>query len=348
MPKHRLPVFDADGHVWENDDEIAGYFEGADAERQRFPTFGLFPSLDGWTRGLVAPDMDPFTNAKSWGTMLDELGADGTVLYPTSGLAHGLIQNPEWAVSTATAYNSWLEDRYTVQDRRLFAAGLMSVQDPAAAVKEMRRCHEQRTSFVAMILPSVTNTGRTYGDPIFLPIFEEAERLGIALVLHGAPSRGMGFDHFQPFIKVHTLEHPIPLFIQMTDMMFSGVFEEFPGLRVGFLEAGSSWVPWIMDRMDYEYGWMGHQAPKLKRRPSEYLRDGEQFWVSAELDEVGLKYTIDAIGADRVLYPSDYPHERAHDEFAKDIPEFLEDPRFDDNTKRKILHDNAKTFYRIK
>lgn len=347
MPLHRLPVFDADGHVWENDDELADYFEGNDALRQRFPTFSFFPSLDGWARGLIAPGMDPVTSAEVWSTILEELGAEGSVLYPTGGLAHGLIQDPEWAAATATAYNNWLDDRYTTKDARLFGVGLMPVQEPAAAVVEMGRCQEERSSFVAMMLPSITRTGRTYGDPFFRPIFEEAERRGMPLAVHGGPSLGMGFDHFRPFIKVHTLEHPIPLFIQLTDMMFSGVFEDFPGLKVAFLEGGSSWVPWMMDRLDYEYGWLKHQAPKLSRRPSEYLRDGEQFWVSAELEEAGLAYCIDAIGSDRVLYPSDYPHERSHDEFGGDVPEFLEDARFNDATKRKILHDNAKTFYRI-
>lgn len=347
MTKHRLPVFDGDGHVWENDDEIAEYFEGKYAGLQRFKTFSLFPSLDGWSRGFLANAMDPVTNAEVWATMLGELGAEGTVLYPTSGLAHGLIQDAEWAVATAAAYNNWLEDRYTSKDSRLHGVGLMAVQDPAAAVQEMRRCVSERANFVAMMLPSVTATGKSYGDQTFWPIFEEAERLGVALSLHGGPSRGMGFDHFTPYIKVHTLEHPFPLFIQLTDMVFSGVFEEFPRLRVGFLEGGCSWVPWMMDRLDYEYGWLKHHAPRLGRKPSGYLADGENFWVAAELEERGLKYCIDAIGSDRILYPSDYPHERRHDEFAGDVPEFIDHAPYSDEVKAKILYTNVKAFYRI-
>lgn len=271
----------------------------------------------------------------------------GSVLYPTAGLAHGLIQDPTWAAVTATAYNNWLEDCYTSRDPRLFGAGLMAVQDPSAAIAEMRRCVQDRQRFVAMMLPTVTATGMSYGHEAFWPIFEEAQRLGVTLALHGGPSKGMGFDHLSPYIKVHALEHPIPLFIQLTDMVLSGVFEVFPSVRFAFLEGGSSWVPWMMDRLDYEYGWLEHQVPRLGRKPSDYIRNGESFWVSAELDEAGLSNTIDAIGSDRIIYPSDYPHERRHEAFAGDIPRFLDDPRFTDEIKARILHDNAKRLYRI-
>ena len=90
------------------------------------------------------------------------------------------------------------------------------------------------------------------------------------MIFHGAPSRGFGFDHLQPFCKVHTLEHPVPLFIQLTDMMFAGVFDHFPKIRFVFLEAGCSWLPFMMDRMDYEYDSIhGVEArQRLKKRPS--------------------------------------------------------------------------------
>jgi predicted TIM-barrel fold metal-dependent hydrolase len=347
MVEHRLPVFDADAHVYEQDDEVAAYIEGKWANMERVRTFGLFPSLDGWNRSFLVPGVDTHTDVEVWREMLGELGAEGSVLYPTAGLAHGLCQDPEWAADLATAYNNWLEARYTALDERLYGVGLMAVQDPKQAVAELERCVGQRTRFVAMMLPSRNSTGRSYGDEFFFPIYEAAERHDIALGVHGGPSQGMGFDHLRPFIKVHGLEHPLALFIQLTDIVLSGVFEAFPRLRIAFLEAGSSWVPFMMDRLDYEYDFMPHRAPRLSKRPSDYFRDGENFWVSCEIDEMGLKYCIDAIGSERIVFASDYPHERTHGEFAGDVPKFLANPTFDDDVKRRILHDNAKRLYRI-
>ena len=84
--------------------------------------------------------------------------------------------------------------------------GMLAVQDPEAAAAEIRRCKNQRTRFAACLLPSQTYLGKTYGDEFFWPIFEEAERQDMPLAIHGAPSRGLGFDHFPEFARVHALE----------------------------------------------------------------------------------------------------------------------------------------------
>jgi uncharacterized protein len=355
MPKQRLPIFDGDGHVYEDSDELIQYFEGAYAGIRRFKAFDLFPSLDGWSRGFSLEKeknregySNVSTDAAIWGRMLDRIGADGSVLYPTAGLACGLMQNAEVAAATAAAYNNWLEDRYTRKDKRLYGAAMVAVQNPAAAAKEVARCAE-RTNFCAVYLPTVTATGKTYGDEFFWPIFEAAQKLNLPIALHGGPSRGFGFDHFQPFIKTHTLEHPVPLMIQLTDMIFSGVFDVFPDLRVAFLEGGCAWVPFMIDRLDYEYHSLFGVSvrKKLRQPPSAYLRDGEHFWVSLELGERSLKYVIDCMGSERIIYASDFPHEPSEDEILADVPEFLDNPDYDDTVKGNILYRNTINLYRL-
>ncbi len=132
-------------------------------------------------------------------------------------------------------------------------------------------------------------------------------------------------------------------------MIWEGVFDAFPGLRVVFLEAGCTWVPFMMDRLDSEYDSIfGSDArARLKRRPSEYIREGDNFWVSAELGEKGLKYAIDAIGSTRIMYASDFPHEPTQDELTGAVPEFLADPAYDETAKANILSRNALSFYAI-
>ena len=354
MPQYPFPVFDGDGHVLETDAQLDKYFEGRWKGNRRLDGMTLFPSLDGWSRSAIIEEGDEdrrywSTDARIWGDMLDTIGLEGSVLYPTAALAFGLIQTDEIQEAVATAYNNWLEAEYTQKDGRLHGVGLVSLTDVDAARKELIRCAEQRKNFPAILLPSVTHGTRGYGDEFFFPLYEEAERRNMVIALHGAPSKGFGLDHLKPFVKVHTLEHPVPLMIQLTDMMFSGVFETFPKLKFVFLEGGCSWVTFMMDRLDYEYDSVfGVPVRKfMKRKPSEIFRDTESIWVSCEMGEQGLKYVIDAVGADRVIYASDFPHEPTEEDMTADVPEFIANNEYAEDVKAKVLGRNAKALYNI-
>ena len=354
MPVNGFDVFDADGHVLELDDELIEYYEGDLADRKRMKTMPIFPALDGWSRGPMIAKEDSnrkywHTDAAVWSECLADIGADGSVLYPTAALAHGLMRDVPFAVATAIAYNNWLEDRYTARDGRLHGAGVLAVQDPPAAAAELRRCAKDRKRFPAMVLPTVTRLGKTYGDPFFWPIFEAAAECDMALALHGAPSEGFGFDHFTRYIASHTLEHPVPLFVNLADMMFAGVFDRFPTVRFAFLEGGCSWIPFMMDRMDYEFDSMHGIASRkeLKKRPSDYFREGESIWVAMELGERSLPLVVDMIGSERIVYASDYPHEPSFEDLTTELPEFLASQSLSAEAKANVVNNNARRLYRI-
>ncbi|MBI4489657.1 MAG: amidohydrolase, partial [Deltaproteobacteria bacterium] len=230
------------------------------------------------------------------------------------------------------------------QSPRLKAAALLPVQEPAEAARELRRAKTD-LGLVAGLLPAVTVLHKGYGHRNFDPIFEEAERLDMPLAMHGAPSRGMGFDFFDKFIQVHTLEHPFAILIQFTNMVFEGVFERFPRLRVAFLEAGSGWLPYMMDRMDEEFEKpYRFQAPLLKKKPSEYIRSG-QVWSTCEVEEQALPQVLRQFNPRCLMWPSDFPHERLPAMFKRDIPDFLAREDLSEEEKRLILFENPKQFY---
>jgi uncharacterized protein len=199
--------------------------------------------------------------------------------------------------------------------------------------------------FPAAMLPAVTSLNLAFGHQYFGPIFAEAERLGVALAVHGAPGCRLGLDHLQSFIESHTLKHPFAVMIQLTSMLYQGVFESFPRLRVAYLEAGAGWVPWMMDRMDEEWERRGQRwAPRVVRPPSEYLRRG-QVYVSVEAQERTLPYVLELFGEDHVFFASDYPHERPRPAYLNDIPSLVERGDLSDRAKCKILAENARRFY---
>ena len=342
-----LHVIDADGHVLENEKEIELYFEGDYKGVKRSGVFSIFPSLDGWPRGFVRGlDKISTTTAETWIQFVDGSKLDAAVLYPTAGLSFGLIQDPDWACVVARAYNNWLYDRYCKVDSRLKGVAILPVHDPKEAVNELRHAVTEQ-KMVAGLLPAVTMLNKGYGHADFYPIYAEAQKLNVPLAVHGAVSRGLGFDFLLTMSMIHTLEHPLAQMIQLTSVVLDGVFDLFPKLRMGFLEAGAGWIPYMMDRMDEKF----HIDRKrkhfpLSKRPSEYFKSGNVY-VTCETDEKILDTVVREMGEDYMMYPTDFPHEREAGVFAKDIPEFWERTDLSERVKRKVFSENAKRFYNL-
>ncbi|HLY66134.1 MAG TPA: amidohydrolase family protein, partial [Chloroflexota bacterium] len=103
-------------------------------------------------------------------------------------------------------------------------------------------------------------------------------------------------------------------------------------------------VPWMMDRMDEEVERKGRFAQRLKRKPSEYIRDGNIFFT-AEVEEGALPFVAQYARPDILLWASDYPHERSEGEFNDDIHTLKRRDDLDDALKRAIFFDNPCRLY---
>jgi len=339
-------VLDTDGHIFEKDEIIFEYLEPPYRGRKELFAYPFFPPPDGFHRMarrivdkrpfVIAPD-DP----KSWAEVLDREGIDQTVIYPTAGLGVGFIQDPEWAVVACRAYNNMMADRYINYDRRLGAVALLPIQDIEEATKELRRAVQELHMVGGILAPA--GFSKPLGDTYFDPLYREAENLHRPLAIHGAPSKGLGFDFFRSLIEARTLSHPFLQMIHITSIILEGVLERFSNLRLASLEAGCQWIPFLMDRLDMEYGNRRAQAPLLKKKPSQYMSGG-QIYYHAELWEEMLPYVIERIGEDQILYASDYPHEP---DLAEAIKKFSGRKDLSDSAKRKILADNGERFYNM-
>jgi hypothetical protein len=162
-------------------------------------------------------------------------------LYPTVGLAVGNIVHPDWACVVARAYNNWIHDRYMKRSPRLKGMALIPMQDVSEAVNELRRAVNE-LGIPGAMLPS--RLAFQSWPSHYWPIYADAEKLGCALAVHGGCHHGMGLDTFETFVPIHGLSHPLSLIIALSGMLYHGVFDEFPRLRVGFLEGGAGWAFW--------------------------------------------------------------------------------------------------------
>jgi hypothetical protein len=344
-----MEIIDADGHVFEKDEEL---FEHLDvpgyAGKRTVRAFPFWPMVDGFQRGAIHARLgvhESFeTDAGRWLRFLDHAEISSTVLYPTAALGAGLLRDKEWAVVAARAYNNWLSERYLKVSPRLRGVALLPLQDPREAAAELRRAVSQ-LRMVGALLP-VGGLGKSLGHADFDPVYAEAERLDCALAVHGGSALGLGLDVLEHFAQVHTLSHPAAQMIQVTSIVMSGVLDRFPRLRIAFLEAGASWVPFLMDRMDRSYRARRFEqyVGAVRNRPSEYVKSGRLFF-GADPSESTLGHVRDTIGDQVLLFSSDFPHEVNADGCREEIAELRRREDLTDEAKRRLFAGNARRLY---
>jgi predicted TIM-barrel fold metal-dependent hydrolase len=336
--------FDADGHVLEAGDEIQQFLDepylSNRGGRELFPAYDQF---HGGLMAVVKSQPGTFVPADSdrWLSFLDKTGTDATVLFPTRGLFFGRVTFPEYATAYARAYNSWLAEKYVKVSPRLNGVALLPMQDVPSAVAELRRAVTE-LGMVGGMLPS---NGLQFhlGAKAYWPVYEAAQELGCVLAVHGGNYEGLGFDTLANFPASRALGMPAALLNSLTGMIVEGVLDEYPNLRVGFLEGGTAWIPGMLDRLAREVEYSG--LP-LNRDLVDYFTSGQVF-VSCEGNEESLSYSIARVGPEPFMFASDFPHEISMDNAMEEIDEINERDDLQEEHKQMILGENARRFYGI-
>ena len=333
-----MSILDADGHVTESQDQIVKYL---DEPYRRRPRAAFFYPWDGWDRRLLGTLGDSAGDAETWLRALDKGGVEQTVLYPTLGLFLSFLRDRQWAVALCRAYNTFLHEHFVKVSPRLQAVALLPIQDPEAAEVELRRAVRELGMVGAML---AADGPHVLGDSRFNGIYEEAQRLNVALGIHASGSHlgGAGVDLFPSFIQTHTCSHAFGQMRQLTSMIFDGVPERFPRLRIAFLEAGCGWAPYWMERMDDEYAKRASEAPALRKKPSDYVRSGT-IYFSCEADEWLLPQAMKLVGENQIVYASDFPH--WDHSYPGSLDEIKNRGDLSDGQKQKILGANARRLY---
>ncbi len=276
---------------------------------------------------------------------MDVEGIDIAVLYPTRGLRALVVKDmdAEFAAALARAYNNWLYDFCSKNPTRLVGAGMISPYKMNDAVTEARRCARD-LGFRAVFLRANPLVKHQWHDPYYEPLWDALEDLNLALGFH--ESTGTGKQHIgerlEPNLMLRRVyAQPMEQMLALGSFCAGGVLARHPKLRVAFLEANCSWLPWLLWRLDEGWEREGDVwAPDLKMAPSEYFK--QQCVVSVEPDEATVKHVIDYMGSKSIVFSTDYPH--GDSKYPQAVERFLELPISDDD-KHKILWDNCALYY---
>ncbi len=332
-----IKVIDSDAHARDLDDLIKPYL----AEPFRSRTPGLIPR-EVYDRNLGGTLGHRAAKPEERLSAMDTQEIDTAVLYPTSGLGIGRIREPAYQVALCRAYNDFIAD-YCKVSPRLKAVANLPVGNPEEAAKELNRSVTKLGLVGAMLAAQAHN--KNFGSKEFHPLYEEAQRLGAPLAIHAFGGDEAGSEIFDQFICIHTTGHPFPVLRQLTGMIFGGIPELFPKLKLAYLEIGCGWLPYWMERLDEEWEKRGKaEAPLCKKRPSEYLTNG-QFYYGCEPEEKSIGYVVGEIGSESLLYASDYPHwDMTWPESAVLIWQREDLSR---EAKKNILEENARRLYNL-
>ena len=286
--------------------------------------------------------VDPHERVK-W---MDEQGIDTTILYPSLGLNwQSECDDAELAAAHCRVYNDWIAGFCEDYPERLIAAASISLQDVNEGVKEIKRAVKKGIGGV-YLFPNPTN-GIHYGDPYYDPFWAVVEDLGLPIGIHVSSTpayighqliRDAGFNRNTWFFSLAQKMDCQLCFMQF----FQGaVFDRFPRLKVGIVESGCSWIAHMLDSMDAFAD--GDTSTDMKLRPSEYFQ--RQCWITGEADERAFAAMAKVIGADRLHWGSDYPHEEGHKEPVKKLGECLGE--LSEAERRLIFGENARELYNL-
>jgi predicted TIM-barrel fold metal-dependent hydrolase len=349
-------IVDGDVHVHEQPAELAEYapdpWDVALKQIAKIPERymdlpGLSPNADFGIPfpGGIERSMLVETAAKMR-EELDALHVDRAVLFPDHLLMLAKLPNADWAASLARAYNQWLEERWLAEQPSLLGAIVVAPQDPEGSAADIRR-HAGRKGWCCIYLPACA-VDPLYGHRRYDPVYEAACDVGLPVLLHSVttvhPVFPFQLQVFETTMARHSIAHPWSMMANLTSMMETGVFVRYPELRIGVMEAGITWMPFLMARLDKEFSEQRRATPFLEKRPSHYLREvyvGTQPIEEPEDRRDLLKFMELFDGENKVVFASDWPH---HD---FDHPQYVSGYPFDDELRRKVMGLNGAALFGI-
>lgn len=330
------------------------------------PTFDpiIVPGcLDPFFRGEIPDGMDRSTmmqveqlelrpeyqNRDARVAVLDKQDIESVFMFPTfgCGVEEALRNDIDATMASLHAFNLWLDEDWGFDraDHRVYTAPMISLADPAAAAAEIDFVLARGARLVHIRPAPVPGASkpRSLGDPAHDPVWARLAEAGIPVAFHlgdsgylklsamwGGKENFEGFGTVDPFDKIVTDDRAIHDTI--ASLIVHGVFTRHPKLRVASIENGSEWVHRLAKRLTK----LANQYPKtFPIDPVEQLRG--HVWVAPYYEE-DISALAERIGAERILFGSDWPHGEGLENPISYVNDLA---GLDEPAVRKIMRDNA-------
>jgi predicted TIM-barrel fold metal-dependent hydrolase len=258
---------------------------------------------------------------------MDAMSVDYSCLFPTGMLNIGLHPQKEMETELCWAYNRWLTEKIM----------------PEAALRHVETFGDRK--HVGGFMVTTVRSHMAVYDNAYMKLYRAMEERGLVLSFHSGPNWGEPiFKSCNRFMAAHALGFSWYNVLHCTNWVVNGMGERFPKLPVIWIESGLAWVPFLMQRLDHEYMLRPSEAPLLKKKPSDYMRDMFYSSQPMEIQDYGaMECTFRMMNAEtQLLYSSDYPH------WDFDLPSTIYDlPFLSEKAKHNILGGTAARLFKL-
>ena len=296
-------------------------------------------SFDGQFEAIRPGALDPDAHVQD----MDLDGVAGAVLYPTAGMQLYKVEDSDLLSACVRAYNDHVAEFCGHDPERLRGVAILNVDSVEESIRELER---GRLLGLAGAMVPVGPKVR-YDHPSYAPLWAAAEESETPLTLHigterGAPETGIAASAMDP-VAMSAWAHELRL--SLAALIFGGVFERHPNLRIVVAEFEISWAFYLLHRMDDTYQ---HRVAGLKGRrfltgalPSDFFR--QNVHISFQEDAIGVQMRRH-IGPYHLMWGADYPHAEATFPRSREIvDEIFEGIPLEE--KAKMTRDNAARLY---
>jgi aminocarboxymuconate-semialdehyde decarboxylase len=231
---------------------------------------------------------------------MDRLGVDVQLISPTDGF-YQYHREPEMTARIAAECNDEIAEMTAAHPDRFLGLGTLPMQDVDRAISEAERGMGTLGLRGFMVDDHVNNV--TYDHPVFDPFWAAVERLGAFLLVHQGRPTSVTYRITKYFLP-NAVGNLVDRTLTFGSLVYGGVMDRHPGLAICLGHAGG-YVPYAIDRLDQ--GW--EAWPELRGasadRPSTYVR--RFFYDTVTYSDRNLRFLLDVVGADRVLFGTDFP-----------------------------------------
>lgn len=352
-------IVDVDSHHYENEhfSEILPFMENEVfkqlTSQKTGPANGGLPGVVGFQdiggrvtryplRGSEKTDSRSPRDVQLGQRWMDAMSVDYACLFPTLMLNIAAHPQKEMEFEMMWAYNRWVTEKVIPESAGRFYTMLgLPFNDAEGAYRQVLEFGDKpgvKGFMVTSVRPKLP-----VHDNSFMKVYRAIEERGLAIGFHsGFNWESEQFQSCNRFIAAHALGFSWYNILHCTNWVVNGMGERFPNLPVLWIEAGLSWIPFVMQKLDHEYMLRPSECPLLKKKPSDYMRDMYYSTQPMEMQDMeALETTFRMMNAEtQLLYASDYPH------WDFDLPSTIWDlPFLSDKARHNILGGNAARIF---